>query len=411
MRTGKRGCIPVIIANVIFLFYAATTAFAVDLSKDEQAYLSAKSTIVFVSQTRYPPFEFVDTDGERTGMCIELARWMATELGFNASFKDMSFQDAQKAIISGEADVLTSLFYSDKRDEIFDFTQVLFAVPASIFVRAERPDIKDINDLNGKLIAMQEGDYAREFLESKGISFEVVYTKDFAEATDLVIANKADAIIGDEQIVLYHIFKNRLTDRIKKVGEPLYVGQDCMATREPNQVLISILNKGIKLARESGTLEKINRKWIGTRYALRESLIFRYFTHLAVAAGTILMLALFVWFWNIRLRREVDRRTSELRKSELRFRTIFDSVNDAIFIHDVNTGAILDVNRRMCEMYGHTREEARGLGAEVPKSATPPSTLEDAMRWMKMAAAGEPQLFEWHPEDKDGRRFWVEVNM
>ena len=53
-----------------------------------------------------------------------------------------------------------------------------------------------------------------------------------------------------------------------------------------------------------------------------------------------------------------QRAETELRTSEARFRAIFDSVNDAIFIHDIATGDIIDVNRRMCEMYGYTREEA-----------------------------------------------------
>ena len=248
---------------LFFIFYPIKSVFALELSADEQAYLHSKGTIVFVSQSRYPPFEFVDKNNEHTGMCIELARWMAAEFGFKAKFTDAYFKQAQQDILSAKADVLTSFFYSKKRDESFDFTHVMFEVPASIFVAAERTDIKDIHDLNGKRIAMQAGDYAKEFLESKPIRFDAAYTKDFAEATDLVIAGKADAIIGDEQIVFYHIFKDNLTEKIKKVGDPLYIGQNCMAAKEGNRVLISILNKGIKLAQQSGVLEKINRKWIG----------------------------------------------------------------------------------------------------------------------------------------------------
>ena len=44
-------------------------------------------------------------------------------------------------------------------------------------------------------------------------------------------------------------------------------------------------------------------------------------------------------------------------RSEERFRTIFASVNDAIMVNDADTGTILDVNQRMCEMFGYTRGE------------------------------------------------------
>ena len=188
---------------------------AVELSKEEQAYLSSKETITFVSQTRYPPFEFVGPDGDHTGMCIELVRWIATQFGFKANFTNMPFKEAQKAVLFGKVDVLTSLFFSEKRDKIFDFTEVMFQVPVSIFVVAERPDIKEINDLKNKTIAMQAGDYALEFLETKNILFEVVYTRNFAEAINLVIAGKADATIGDEQIERNVVLFN---EKVKKNG-------------------------------------------------------------------------------------------------------------------------------------------------------------------------------------------------
>ena len=100
-----------------------------------------------------------------------------------------------------------------------------------------------------------------------------------------------------------------------------------------------------------------------------------------------------------------------LRQSEQRFRAIFDSVNDAIFVHDLATGAILDVNRRMCEMYGYTREEAIGLTVGALSSGDVPYTQQDALALIQKAAAGEPQLFEWQAQDKAGRLFWVEVNL
>ena len=349
---------------VIFLFlYPIKSVFAFELSADEQAYLHSKGTIIFVSQTRYPPFEFVDQNKEHTGMCIELARWMAAEFGFKANFTDTYFKKAQQDILSGKADVLTSFFYSKKRDKSFDFTHVMFEVPASIFVAAERMDIKEIHDLNGKRIAMQAGDYAKEFLESKHIRFDVTYTKDFAEATDLVIAGKADAIIGDEQIVLYHIFKDNLTEKIKKVGDPLYIGQNCMTTKEGNRVLISILNKGIKLAQQSGVLEKINRKWIGTHYTPRESLLFKYLTQIYISAGAILVLALLIWFWNVRLRQVVKERTEKLKKSEEKYRELAEFLPQPVFELDLS-GNFIYSNRCGLETFGYTLDDfEKGVNA------------------------------------------------
>ena len=65
-----------------------------------------------------------------------------------------------------------------------------------------------------------------------------------------------------------------------------------------------------------------------------------------------------------------------LKASEASYRAIFDNVNDAIFIHDAVTGAILDVNRKMEELYGYTVEEARNLRVEQISSDQPPYTQD-----------------------------------
>lgn len=100
-----------------------------------------------------------------------------------------------------------------------------------------------------------------------------------------------------------------------------------------------------------------------------------------------------------------------LRASEASYRAIFDSANDAIFIQDVETGQILDVNRKMTEMYGVTVEEARQLSVEELSAGTPPYTQKDAMEWVRKAAKGAPQIVEWLAKRQDGHLFWVEVSL
>jgi len=100
-----------------------------------------------------------------------------------------------------------------------------------------------------------------------------------------------------------------------------------------------------------------------------------------------------------------------LTESEQRFHAIFDSVNDAIFVHDLKTGAILDVNQRMCEMYGYTRQEALQLTIEELSQGEPPYSQRDALGWFHRIPLGGSQLAEWYAKGKNGRLFWVEVNL
>ncbi len=93
------------------------------------------------------------------------------------------------------------------------------------------------------------------------------------------------------------------------------------------------------------------------------------------------------------------------------YRAIFDAVSDAILIHDVATGDILDVNQRMCEMFGYSREDARRLNVADLGGGEPRCTSETWKRLMEKTEGGESQTREWQAMARDGRRFWTEVNL
>ena len=98
-----------------------------------------------------------------------------------------------------------------------------------------------------------------------------------------------------------------------------------------------------------------------------------------------------------------------LRESEENYRQIFNAVNDAIFIHDADTMAILDVNEAMLRLYGFDREEVRRLTpAEGSLGCSPFSAIE-VRQWMTKATAEGPQVFEWRARKKSGELFWVEI--
>lgn len=100
-----------------------------------------------------------------------------------------------------------------------------------------------------------------------------------------------------------------------------------------------------------------------------------------------------------------------LQQSEERFHTIFDSVNDLIFVHDFETGSFIEVNRSACEMLGFTRDELLKLSIGDISENKPPYTERNLLSEMKAARSGTPQTFEWRGKAKDGRLLWVEISL
>jgi len=101
----------------------------------------------------------------------------------------------------------------------------------------------------------------------------------------------------------------------------------------------------------------------------------------------------------------------KLRENEERFRALFNLANEAIQIHDLESGEILDVNEKFTELYGYEREEALGLTIENISSGIPPYTHRNAAHWIRRTRRSGPQMLEWQAKDKSGRLLWVDLCM
>ncbi|MCW5636126.1 MAG: PAS domain S-box protein [Rubrivivax sp.] len=100
-----------------------------------------------------------------------------------------------------------------------------------------------------------------------------------------------------------------------------------------------------------------------------------------------------------------------LERSAASYRAIFDSAEDAIFVHDWDTGAIVDVNPKACQTYGYTCEEMKRLSVADVSSGVPPYTAAQAMYYIGLAKIGRCPPFEWQRRNKDGTLHWDEVRL
>jgi PAS domain S-box-containing protein len=109
--------------------------------------------------------------------------------------------------------------------------------------------------------------------------------------------------------------------------------------------------------------------------------------------------------------RERLRTEEALRESEANYRSIFDGAEDVIFIHDLTDGRILDVNRKVEELFGYSRDEALQLSMDDLGAGHEPYTQADAVKWIQKAVQEGPQVVEWQCRHKNGRLFWTENSL
>ena len=380
-------------AGVLLL---AGNLLAAPLSDEEQAYLKSKGEIIFVSQPDHAPFEFVRKK-QISGMNVELVQWMATDIGFKIRFETAPLAEALELLRTGHADAMTSLFYTRAHDAEFDYSQTLKLTPVTLFVRSDRTDIADIYDLENRRVAIMGSSHALEILQHNNITCQIKFVPTTTECIALVMTGEVDAMIGNELVTQHHIYSTG-AGGLKVVSDPLFTARLCMAVRQGNEPLLGILNKGIARAQKSGTLYKIQGKWLGSEYS-QHRFPLRTIMRI-VSAGLVVVLTLILAFllWNRKLRQEVETRTRQFADSEERLRQFFEHSPDAVFVLEKN-GSIVAANSYACK--STKMKKAKLLSKTIHELL--PATFHDAMDGnMRIWFSGEPHQCEGVSRASDG---------
>lgn len=111
----------------------------------------------------------------------------------------------------------------------------------------------------------------------------------------------------------------------------------------------------------------------------------------------------------IEYRKQIEK---ALEISERNYRDIFTSVSEAIFILDIETGRMLDVNDAGVRMYGYeNKEEMLTINPSVLRANIEPYTEENFRKLVIQALTEGLQSSEWLGKKKDGQLFWVELTI
>jgi PAS domain S-box-containing protein len=117
--------------------------------------------------------------------------------------------------------------------------------------------------------------------------------------------------------------------------------------------------------------------------------------------------------FSVRVIAELERVAARdaLLASEASYREIFEASEDAIFVHDWDTGAILDANPQACRACGYSRDELLKVRLADLSSGAPPYTEEQGLQWIEAAKRDGSARFEWHRRNRDGSLHWDEVRL
>ena len=111
-------------------------------------------TAVIVGCDTYPPFSYVDVDGNLTGIDVDLAREAFRRMDYEAEFTIINWEEKKDLLSRGEIDCVWSSFTMDGREDEYQWAGPYMESHQVVAVNTDS-DIYTLADLEGKVIAVQ----------------------------------------------------------------------------------------------------------------------------------------------------------------------------------------------------------------------------------------------------------------
>jgi len=288
----------------------------VQLTADEQQWISAHPDITVCPDPEYPPFEYFDNRGNYQGISADFLNLIAEKTGLHITVVHRSdWNSCIQMIKTNQTDLLGAVYISDLRGSYLNYTHPYYQPPLVIITRKDSFQNLTLNDLEGKTVVAVDN-YTSEILLKE--QYPKIYTltvPNIGTGLKMVSYGQADAYFGDLASSSWVVDHQGLTN-LQVSGEYLPSSpqqfQFAVGVRSNEPELREILNKGIA-GISPDERDQIVDRWVSTHLQPAE-IDFRILTAFLACIAILAILAIIIFAWNRSLRRAVDEKTRELKK-------------------------------------------------------------------------------------------------
>ena len=218
----------------------------VNLTDEEIQYIANRGVIKLVVDPDWYPYEKIDEKGQYIGISSDLIDLIAQRTGLNFELVPTVNWDETIAFAkSGQADLVSLLNQTDERDKWLLFTDPYFEDPNVLITRDEHDYVSNLARLTDETIVLPSGTSVEERLKKDYPNISIMIVDNETQAIQFVDRKKADMTLRSLTMVAYIINKEGYFN-LKIAGEvPEYKNYLRMGVTKNDEVLLSILNKGI----------------------------------------------------------------------------------------------------------------------------------------------------------------------
>ncbi len=357
------------------------------------------SKIRVVMDNNYPPYVFQDEAGDLKGIIIDQWKLWEERTGVKVELTARPWGEALEQMKAGEYDVIDTVFYTEERARLFDYTQPYAQINVLIFFNQNISGITNAKDLKGFRIAVKSGDANVEYLQNQGIDSLVLYPS-YEEIIRAAARKEETIFVIDEPPALYYLYKYGIQDQFS-YSAPLYGGAFHRAVKKGDAKMLALVEDGFARIHKS-EYEAIQVRWFGRRPWDYKTLL----PSLGLAGGMVLVLIFALATFNHTLSSQVQERTRELNENQKFLADVIEYSGALIFVKD-RDGRYELVNRKWEEITGMKREQVIGMTDEelfpTPDAQQYRTNDQEAME------TGHVIEVEETLENAQGNRYFISV--
>lgn len=212
----------------------------------------SQDELVMVTEAGFAPYEYYK-NGEIIGVDIEIAKEIAKEMNKQLVVKDVAFDSIVNELQSGKADFAAAgMSITEERKKQVDFT-IEYTTSNQVVVVKKDSNITNLNDIKDKIISVQLGTVADQYVTKNYKNVKVNRLKKFLIAAEDVKNNKSDCIVMDALPAKELVKSN---PELKILDGVLFQDKYGMAVKKGNQELLNTINQVLERLISEGKIEE-----------------------------------------------------------------------------------------------------------------------------------------------------------
>lgn len=256
----------VVLSAVMAVSAMGMGAFAGETEGTADSGLATDGKFVVGFDAEYPPYGYMDDNGDYTGFDLELAQAVCDLEGWELVKTPIDWDSKDMELDSGNIDCIWNGFTMNGREDDYEFS-VPYVNNSQVIATSEDSGISSLADLAGKTVGVQADSAALSLLSEGGDQADLAATfgdlqqfADYNTAFAELMAGSLDAVAIDIGVAQYQINGR---EGYKILDEYLNAEQYAVGFKKGNTVLRDKINADLKTLLDNGTFDEIAGKYAG----------------------------------------------------------------------------------------------------------------------------------------------------